>query len=123
MLGAVAINQLECGKPWTNWIWWIVVAFFLVALCWGLLKYAKKNTQKHLLYIKEFERRDQEMLTFLFIYLLPFVRSKHSTLPKRSMRPILKGRLTDEFSWPLENSHSGSTRCGEELNKVADLVH
>ena len=79
VLGAVAINQLECGKPWTNWIWWIVVAFFLVALCWGLLKYAKKNTQKHLLYIKEFERRDQEMLTFLFIYLLPFVRSKHST--------------------------------------------
>ena len=79
VLGAVAINQLECGKPWTNWIWWIVVALFLVALCLGLLKYAKKNTQKHLLYIKEFERRDQEMLTFLFIYLLPFVRSKHST--------------------------------------------
>ncbi len=23
VLGAVAINQLECGKPWTNWIWWI----------------------------------------------------------------------------------------------------
>ena len=79
VLGAIAINQLECGKPWTNWIWWIVVAFFLVVLCWGLLKYAKKNFQKHVLYIKEFERRDQEMLTFLFIYLLPFVRSKHST--------------------------------------------
>ena len=44
-----------------------------------MLWYAEKNAQKHLFHIKEFERRDQEMLTFLFIYLLPFLRSKDST--------------------------------------------
>ena len=50
-------------------------------------------------------------------------RYSEALLPKRSMRLILKGKLTDEFSWPLGNSHAGSTRCGEGLNKVADLVH
>ena len=79
VLGAVAVNQFERGEPWTNWIWWLAVAFFLVFLCWLLLRSAAKTAQKHALYIKEFERRDQEMLTFLFIYLLPFVRSEHST--------------------------------------------
>ena len=41
--------------------------------------YAKKNAQKQLLYIKEFERKDQEILVFLFIYLLPFIRSENPT--------------------------------------------
>lgn len=79
ILGAMAINQFERGKPWTSWIWWLVTAVILAFLCWALLRSAAKNAQKHLVYVKEFERRDQEMLTFLFIYLLPFVRSEQST--------------------------------------------
>ena len=79
VLGAVAVNQFERCEPWTSWIWWIVVALCLVTLCRVLLKYAEKNVQTQLLYVKEFERKDQEMLAFLFIYLLPFVRSEHAT--------------------------------------------
>ena len=79
VLGAVAIKQFEHGEPWTSWVGWLAVAFLLVSLCWGMLRYAAKNAQNHLLYIKEFERKDQEMLTFLFIYLLPFIRSGNST--------------------------------------------
>lgn len=79
VLGTMAINQFERGKPCTMWIWWLVVAFILVVLCWALLKYAAKKAHKHLFYIKEFERKDQEVLTFLFIYLLPFVLSGNST--------------------------------------------
>lgn len=79
VLGAVAVNQFERGKPWTNWIWWLVGALLLVLLCDALLRYAKKHAQKHLFYIREFERKDQEMLTYLFIYLLPFLRSENST--------------------------------------------
>ena len=78
VLGAVAVNQFERGESWTSWLWWVVVAFFLVTLCWILLRYAAKNAEKHSLYIKEFERRDQEILTFLFIYLLPFIRSENT---------------------------------------------
>ena len=80
VLGAIAISQFERGEPWTIWIWWLGVALLLVALCWALLKYAATKAQKHLFFIKEFERRDQELLTFLFIYLLPFVRPGNSTL-------------------------------------------
>ena len=79
VLGAVAVNQFGRGKPWTNWIWWLVGALLLVFLCYALLRYAKENAEKHLFYIKEFERKDQEMLTYLFIYLLPFIRSENST--------------------------------------------
>ena len=61
------------------------MAFILAGSCWGLLKHVERNGEKHLLYIQEFERRDQEMLTFLFIYLLPFVRSEHSTFAGDSL--------------------------------------
>ena len=79
VLGAVAVNQFERGKPWTNWIWWLVGALLLVLLCDALLRYAKKHAQKHLFYIREFERKDQDVLIFLFIYLLPFIRSENPT--------------------------------------------
>ena len=80
VLGAVAINQLECGEPWTVWIWWLIAAVLLIILCWVLLTYAAKNIQKGLFTVRNFERKDQETLTFLFIYLLPFLRSNSSVL-------------------------------------------
>ena len=79
VLGAVAISQFESGAPWTTWVWWLVAGICLVGMCWALLKYAARNLETDLLYIQEFERRDQEMLTFLFIYLLPFLRSADPT--------------------------------------------
>ena len=75
VLGAVAITSIEQDEPWTKWVWWIFVALFLVGICWMLLVYQARNGQKELITIKEFERKDQEMLVFLFIYLLPFIRS------------------------------------------------
>ena len=41
-----------------------------------------------MIYIQEFERKDQEVLTFLFIYLLPFIRSGGSTF---ASEPITSG--------------------------------
>ncbi len=79
VLGAVAVSQFEHGEPWTSWIWWLAAAIFLAVLCWLLLRYAAKNAQKNLFYIKDFERKDQEILVFLFIYLLPFIRSENPT--------------------------------------------
>ena len=60
---------------WTCWVWWILVAVLLVVICWVLIAYQARNGQKELISVKEFERKDQEMLVFLFIYLLPFLRS------------------------------------------------
>lgn len=80
VLGAVAVNQIERGVPWPCWIWSLVLALLLVLLCWALLRYAAKNAQKCLFSIEVFEHKDQEVLTFLFIYLLPFLRSEQSAL-------------------------------------------
>ena len=75
VLGAVAVTSIEQSEPWTLWIWFILIAILLIVVCWLLLEYQVRNGQKELITIKEFERKDQEMLVFLFIYLLPFLRS------------------------------------------------
>ena len=75
VLTAVAIQQFENDQPWTDWILWLGIAIALVILCRLLLYYAEHNAQESTIYISELERKDQELLTFLFIYLLPFIRS------------------------------------------------
>lgn len=47
----------------------------LVVLCRLLLKFAEERLPKFSLQITSFERRDQEVLTFLFIYMLPLIRT------------------------------------------------
>ena len=79
VLGAMAVSQCASGKAWTTWIWWLVGTLFLLFLCRAMLRYAEKNIQKNTLVIQAFERKDQEALTFLFIYLLPFLRPSGST--------------------------------------------
>ena len=84
----VVVNQFERGKPWTSWIGWLITALILVGLCWGLLETVAKRAPRALLDVKEFERKDQEMLTFLFIYLLPFIRSGSSTFASEPFTSI-----------------------------------
>ena len=32
VLGTVAVNQFERGKPWTVWIWWLALENFHLAV-------------------------------------------------------------------------------------------
>ena len=75
----MGVSEWERGEQFTSWIGWLVVASVLITLCWGLLKFAAKKFQKTPIRVKAFERKDQEVLTFLFIYLLPFIRAGAST--------------------------------------------
>jgi drug/metabolite transporter (DMT)-like permease len=77
VLGAVAVNQYARHEHWARWGAWLGAALLLVCLCWTMLCYAAKNAQKHMLYIKEFERNDKEILAFLLAYLLPFVSAQN----------------------------------------------
>lgn len=77
ILGAVAVNQFSHDKHWSSWVGWLLVTVLLVFLCWAMLRYAASNAQKHSLHVKEFERNDQEVLTFLLTYLLPFVSTEN----------------------------------------------
>jgi len=76
VLGAVAVNQLALGKPLSGWLPWVIIALLLVLICWGLLRYAVRNAQKHKLKIEQFEGNDKEVLAFLLAYLLPLVSVK-----------------------------------------------
>ena len=88
VLFAVAVSQFERCYPWTSYVWWLGVAFLLVALCWGLLRYMATRGERHVFHIKEFERKDQELLAFLFIYLLPFVRSENVTFASQWLTSV-----------------------------------
>jgi hypothetical protein len=76
VLGTVAVNQLALGKPLWSWLPWVVMALLLVFICWGLLRYAERNAQKHKLKVEQFEDNDKEVLAFLLAYLLPLVSVK-----------------------------------------------
>lgn len=75
VLGAVAVNQFEQNRSWASWVPWLAVALLLILLCWALLLYTAKSSQKHLFRVREFESTDKEVLAFLLAYLLPFVSS------------------------------------------------
>ena len=79
VFGVLAVNGIERGLPWQSWIGWLIAAIVLIGLCWSLLRYTQRNAQKQRFHIKEFERTDHQVLTFLFIYILPFVRSENMT--------------------------------------------
>ena len=76
VLGAVAINQHMNGEPWTHWSIYLIIGLLLILLCYWLLKYAAKKVQKHIVSTEKLDRRDHEMLAFLFIYMLPFLRTE-----------------------------------------------
>ena len=84
----VGVSKFERGEPWLSWIWWLAAVPALVAVCRGMLRYAAKKCQKAPVHVKEFERKDQEVLTFLFIYLLPFIQSGSSTIANEPMTSI-----------------------------------
>ena len=75
VLFIVGVNQFERCKSVKSGVPWLVTALVLIILCWWLLRHFSKKAGKHLLHICEFERKDHEMLAFLFIYILPFIRS------------------------------------------------
>lgn len=76
ILGAVAVNQYSLGKQASAWLPWLVVALFLVFICWGVLQYAARAAQKHTVHVTQFEDKDKEVLAFLLAYLLPFAAGK-----------------------------------------------
>ena len=88
VLGAVAIGQYECKAPWPYWVIPLVIALLLILICWIILGKVSRKAQNELFRIEEFERKDQEVLIFLFIYLLPFVRSPNPSFASEWLMSI-----------------------------------
>lgn len=75
VLGAVAVNQIAAGEPWTAWIGWLATALGCIGVCALMLRLARTNGERQPLLISEAESSDHEMLGFLLAYLMPFVAS------------------------------------------------
>ena len=84
----MGIVQFE-NRKWLCGVIWIGITLILVGICWVLLIYLAKNGPESLLYIKEFESKDQEILTYLFIYLLPFIQSDNPTFASKWITGIV----------------------------------
>ena len=83
LLLVIAINfffhddKTLCGDDKTLWVsvFLGVVAIVLILTCWMMMKFALNKGETYKLHIKEFNRRDHGIHTFLVIYLLPIMRS------------------------------------------------
>ena len=85
LLCIIAINHFvgeqTLWAPETKTLWMILVfdiAICLFFICWKMMKCAPRMGQTFPLEIQEFNRRDQGILVFMFIYLLPLIRSPDS---------------------------------------------
>ena len=64
----------------TKWaFFWFIVTIVLGFVCWRMMKFgSERGAATHTFEIKEFNRRDQGILVFMFIYLLPVIRSPNT---------------------------------------------
>ena len=77
LLGVIAINYFIDKKTLLA-ILMFDIAICLFFVCWRMMRYGSKSGATFILEIKEFNRRDQGILVFMFIYLLPLIRSPNS---------------------------------------------
>ena len=84
----LAASEMGRGELLTS-LGWLIATFVLVGMCRGMLGFAAKKLAIGPFHVKEFERKDQEALTFLFIYLLPFIRSGGPTFANEPLTSIV----------------------------------
>ena len=65
----------------TVWATWLIIAsVILMLLCWGLIKYARKNLERTKFKITTIEAADRENMAILLLYLLPLFTAEFSSL-------------------------------------------
>lgn len=80
VLFVVAVSQFERGVPYTSWRWPLVICLSLVGLCKFLLWVGARVPEAFSIEIKAIDQKDHEIVVFLFIYLLPLMRSDVPTV-------------------------------------------
>lgn len=78
LLCAIAIDSVSQTLR-VSVIYLFIAGIVLGIICWVMMKLASNKGETFQLHVKEFNRRDQGTLLFLFIYILPFIRSPDSS--------------------------------------------
>ena len=80
VLVVLAVSYFERGHAWIIWAVLLGMAAILAFLCRFLIWHLENKGAKNALTVSEYERTDKEVLTFLFVYLVPFIWTDHTML-------------------------------------------
>ena len=92
MVVIYGLSRLEADWSVTHLIRFIIclLLFLLMVVgCWAILNHFEKKSRKHFIYIKEIERKDHDILVYLFIFLLPFIRSDSSIIGSQPITTVV----------------------------------
>ena len=73
VLGAFGMISYSTDHPMWITAQWFLGAILLLIICWCVLRFAETRGEKEHLNFESFQNIDQEVLTFLLIYLLPLI--------------------------------------------------
>jgi hypothetical protein len=73
----IGVNRWSQHADWISASVSAGVGIVLVALCLGILRHAKNNSQIQRVHIASFERDNRSAIDFLVVYLLPLINTKN----------------------------------------------
>ena len=85
----IGVHEALCRKSWCVLFAFAIAAFVLFLACIGIFKIAKSRSPGETVEFKEFERKDQEVLTFILITMLPIMRSSNESIVGNPLVTIL----------------------------------
>ena len=75
----IGVHEALCRACWTIFFVSAGVALALLFICMGIFRFAKRRPGQPI-EIKEIERNDQEVLTFILVTMLPIMRASGETV-------------------------------------------
>lgn len=82
------ISQWERNHSFKCFILYFTISVLMIFGCLGILKLAEKKSLKASIHIKELESKGGDILAYLFILLLPFIRSDNSSFGSQPLTTI-----------------------------------
>lgn len=79
LLLVIAVKTWEDTRQWASGVPWMGAATLLVCLYWCIMSYVRRKAQRYDYQIGVLERKDQAIVSYLFIYLLPIIRLEDPT--------------------------------------------
>ncbi len=92
MVVIYGLSRLEADWSVIHFIHFILCLLLFILMvvgCWAILNYFEKKSRKHFIHIKEIERKDHDVLVYLFIFLLPFIRSDSSIIGSQPITTVV----------------------------------
>ncbi len=134
LLLVIAVKTWEDTRCWTSGVPWVGTAVVLILLYWCIMTYVKRKAQRFRYKIDFLERKDQAVVSYLFIYLLPVIRLEDPTFLDHPVTSIVVISIillaiarTDSFyfnpvMWVFRERCFATTRDGSPVLLITDVA-